>query len=152
MKLSHGTTRKRHALVDTTGLLLNVKVLPANINDCKGNRLLLNALREDFPRFRRIWADQGCTGEFKGWVEADLGLTFEVVYPWWRQIERYLPGVYEQQATGFKIIPRRLYDEQTFVGWTFQRRLNRDYELIAGTTECFIYVAMIRLMVRRLAS
>ena len=143
--------RKRHALVDTTGLLLRVKVLPANINDRKGGQLLLDSLRRAFPRLKRIWADQGYTGEFKRWAETHLGLAFEVVYPWWRQIERYLPGVYEKQATGFKVIPRRWVVERTFAWWTFQRRLNRDYDLLSTTTESFIYLAMIRLMLRRLA-
>lgn len=35
---------------------------------------------------------------------------------------------------------------------SFSRRLNRDYELLPESSETFIYTAMIRLMVRRLAS
>lgn len=143
--------RKRHALVDTTGLLLRVKVLPANMNDRKGGQVLLNSLRENFPRLERIWADQGYTGEFKRWAETHLELAFEVVYPWWRQIERYLPDVYEKRTTDFRVIPRRWVVERTFAWWTFQRRLNRDYDLLPTTTESFIYLSMIRLMLRRLA-
>jgi len=52
---------------------------------------------------------------------------------------------------GFKVIARRWVVERTFAWWTFQRRLNRDYELLPACTECFIYATMIRLMIRRLA-
>ena len=41
--------------------------------------------------------------------------------------------------------------ERTF-GWLMGcRRLVRDYELLPETSETFIYLAMIRIMVRRLA-
>ena len=133
------------------GLLLEVKVLPAKINDRKGGQLLLDALRSAFPKLKRIWADQGYTGEFKRCAESHLELAFEVVYPWWRQIEHYLPDVYAKQPAGFKVIPRRWVVERTFAWWTFQRPLNRDYDLLPTTTESFIYLAMIRLMLRRLA-
>lgn len=42
--------------------------------------------------------------------------------------------------------------ERTFAWLSFNRRPKRDYEFLPETTETFIYVAMIRLMVRRLAS
>lgn len=128
-----------------------MKVLPANIDDRKGGEALLQSVRGIFPRLQHIWADQGYKGQFQRWAEDFLQLELEVVYPWWRQIERYLPGVYEQLEQGFKVIPRRWVVERTFAWWTFQRRLNRDYDLLPVTTECFIYLAMIRLMVRRLA-
>lgn len=113
--------------------------------------MLLRSVRRLFPRLQHIWADQAYKGQFQRWAEDHLQLELEVIYPWWRQIERYLPGVYEQLEPGFKVIPRRWVVERTFAWWTFQRRLNRDYDLLLVTTECFIYLAMIRLMLRRLA-
>ncbi len=52
----------------------------------------------------------------------------------------------------FEVLPRRWVVERTF-SWLFQnRRTSRDYErLCAASGETFIYVAMCRLMVRRLA-
>nr|WP_275054168.1 transposase [Calidithermus terrae] len=52
----------------------------------------------------------------------------------------------------FVVIPRRWVVERTFAWLSFNRRLNRDYELLPKTTETLIYRAMIRLMVRRSAS
>ena len=41
--------------------------------------------------------------------------------------------------------------ERTFAWLLFNRRLSRDYERLCVTSETWIYLAMIRLMVRRLA-
>ena len=52
---------------------------------------------------------------------------------------------------GFRVLPRRWVVERTFAWQSQSRRLSKDYELLCTTSEAFIYVAMIRLMVRRLA-
>ena len=62
----------------------------ANLSERKGGALLLEAVQGKFPRLVRIWADQGYKGEFQTWASELLNLEFEVVYPWWRQIQRYL--------------------------------------------------------------
>ena len=52
---------------------------------------------------------------------------------------------------GFQVLPRRWVVERTF-SWIGQnRRMSKDYERLAESSEAFIYVAMSRLMVRRLA-
>ena len=52
---------------------------------------------------------------------------------------------------GFQVLPRRWVVERTF-SWTDQnRRMSKDYERLTETSEAFIYVAMSRLMARRLA-
>jgi putative transposase len=52
---------------------------------------------------------------------------------------------------GFRVLPRRWVVERTS-SWTDQnRRMSKDYERLTETSEAFIYVAMSRLMARRLA-
>lgn len=52
---------------------------------------------------------------------------------------------------GFQILPRRWVVERTFAWISHNRRMSKDYERLAATSEAFIYIAMTRLMVRRLA-
>jgi transposase len=51
---------------------------------------------------------------------------------------------------GFVVLPRRWVVERTFSWLGQNRRMSKDYERLAATSEAFIYVAMTRLMVRRL--
>jgi transposase len=55
------------------------------------------------------------------------------------------------QQKGFKILPRHWVVERTFGWFNWCRRLNKDYEVLPATSETMIRVAMIRLMLRRLA-
>jgi len=56
-----------------------------------------------------------------------------------------------EQQKGFVVLPKRWVVERTF-GWLMRcRRLVRDYERLPETSETFIYLAMIRIMVKRLA-
>jgi putative transposase len=49
------------------------------------------------------------------------------------------------------VLPKRWIVERTF-GWFYKyRRLSKDYEYLTDTSEAMIYVAMIHIMVRRIA-
>jgi hypothetical protein len=52
---------------------------------------------------------------------------------------------------GFRVLPRRWVVERTFSWLSQNRRMSKDYERLCSTGEAFIYAAMTRLMVRRLA-
>ena len=145
--------RKRHVVVDTQGLVLKVVVHPAHLHDRVGAKLVLRDLAVAFPRLRVIWADQGYAGVLREWVRERTGVELEVVYPWWRQLQRYLPQTLEAMGfeRGFHVLPRRWVVERTFAWLGRYRRLSRDYERLAATTEALILVAMSRLMLRRLA-
>jgi hypothetical protein len=54
--------KKRHILVDTLGLMLNVVVHPADVQDRDGGLLVLQAVRKLFPFVERIFADGGYQG------------------------------------------------------------------------------------------
>ncbi len=51
---------------------------------------------------------------------------------------------------GFEVLPRRWVVERTFSWFNHYRRLSKDYEFLPTTSETMIYVAMTRLMLRRL--
>jgi putative transposase len=155
--------RKRHLLVDTEGFVLRAVVHPATIMDRDGVKLVLQQpVTTDFPRLRHVWLDSGYNGKGKGkdWIEQTLGWTAEIVAHRRRpskvwifddlpddQIDwsKYLP------PPGFRVLPRRWVVERTFAWQSHQRRLSKDYERLCSTSEAWIYLAMIRLMVRRLA-
>jgi putative transposase len=52
---------------------------------------------------------------------------------------------------GFRVLPRRWVVERTFAWISHNRRMAKDYERLCATGEAFVYTAMTRLMVRRLA-
>jgi len=143
------TGRKRHLIVDTMGLVMSVAVTAASVQDRDGGKMVLRALYERikkprYPHWWRycrlslIWADGGYRGEFIEWVKSTLG--------WQLSIVEKMEG-----QKGFVALPRRWVVERTFAWLNRQRRLSKDYERVAQTSEAFMYVAMIRLMVGKLA-
>ncbi len=143
--------RKRHILVDTEGLLLKVRVHPANIQDRDGAKLLLILLNALFPRIAMLWVDAGYQGRCADWIRLMLGWTVEVVRKapkriWW-PLDQEPPPL----PTGFQVLTRRWVVERTFAWLGRYRRLSKDYEALPSTEEAWIYLAMIRLMVARLA-
>ncbi len=129
--------RKRHILVDTLGLLLVVVVHAANIQESDGAKLVLAKALGRFPRLRLIWADQGYKGHFVAWAHG--------VREWAVEIVARPAG-----TKGFRVLPRRWVVERTFAWLGRYRRLSKDYEVLPATTEAMIYIAMTRLMLRRL--
>jgi putative transposase len=131
--------RKRHVLVDTLGLMLLVLVLPANIQDRDAARQLLETFFGQKSRrgLKHIWADGGYAGALVAWALKLWRCTVEIVK--------------RTEAHTFRVLPRRWVVERTF-GWLGRyRRLSRDYERQAQTGETMVYLAMIRLMLTRLA-
>ena len=144
--------RKRHLLVDTEGLVIAVAVHEANIADRDGAKLLLAKISEGLPRMEKVWADRGYNGKIGEWIKERLGWALEIVKPPRRWVR--VPA-YEEPApypAGFIVLPRRWVIERTIAWIMRNRRMSRDYEFLSETTEALIYVAMIRLMLRRLAN
>jgi putative transposase len=130
--------RKRHLLVDTLGLPLSFYVTPANVHDTYGARCLLAGLKYFVPRLTKIWADQAYQGHnLADWC-MDTG-------DWVLEIVKRRPGV-----RGWSQQPKRWIVERTFTWLLRSRRLVVDYERRVQTSETFIEVAMIRLLVTRL--
>lgn len=129
--------RKRHVVVDTLGLLLAVVVTAANVSDVAGARQVLSRARDWGPRLRLLWADQAYAGVV-GWAAA--------TYRWTVQLVRKLA----EQHT-FTVLPRRWVVERSFGWWGRCRRLSKDYERLPAVSETFIHLAMIHLLLHRLA-
>ena len=143
--------RKRHLLVDTEGLVIVAAVHEANIADRDGAKLLLAKIGEGLPRMEKVWADRGYNGNVGEWIKERLGWTLEIVRPprrWVRVPANEEPPPY---PAGFIVLPRRWVIERTIAWIMRNRRMSREYEFLSETTEALIYVAMIRLMLRRLA-
>ena len=126
-------------MVDTLGLVLMVVVHAANIQDYQGARLVFMKLRGLFPRLRLIWADGiYAYTNLVEWVQRFAGWVLEIVKK-------------PEGQKGFAVLPRRWVVERTF-GWLGRyRRLSKDYEHSTQSSEAMIYLAMIHIMVRRLA-
>jgi putative transposase len=119
------------------GLLLAVVVHAANIQDRDGAKLVLSKLLGRFPRLQLIWADGAYGGQLVVWAYLMGGWLIEVVK---RTIGSH----------SFEVLPRRWVVERTF-GWLCRnRRLSKDYEELPESSEAWIQIAMIHLMLKRL--
>jgi transposase len=134
--------RKRFMTVDTLGLVLRVLVTAASVEEREGGKQVLKKVKQMGKKVSRlitIWTDSGFDGApFMMWVMDLCRWIVQVV-------------LRPAQTKGFVLLKKRWVVERTF-GWLMGcRRLVRDYELLPQTSETFIYLAMIRIMVRRLA-
>ena len=158
--------RKRHLLVDTEGLVLKAKVHSAKVPDQDGLRILLESARSRVSHLKHLWLDGGYEGKGKRWVEEALGLSVEIVRPPPKPIPEEVAKIWAEEwakegrkidwqkllpPRGFQVLPRRWVVERTFSWLSQNRRMSKDYERLCASAEAFIYAAMTRLMVRRLA-
>jgi putative transposase len=158
--------RKRHLLVDTEGLVLKAKVHSAKIPEQDGLKMLLESARAGVWHLKHLWLDAGYEGRGRRWAEEALSLSVEVVRkpakPTPEKVARMWAEEWAKEGKkvdwqrlmppkGFQVLPRRWVVERTFSWLSQNRRMSKDYERLCATAEAFIYAAMARLMVRRLA-
>lgn len=128
---------KKHILVDTMGLVLAALVTAASISDPAGARLLLRKLGGSCKCLRKIWVDGTYRGTLLEWVAERFRFRLE-------------PIMRPKGQKGFSILPRRWVVERTFAWLSINRRMSKDYERLPDSSTAFIYIAMTRLMLRRL--
>jgi len=117
--------RKRHIVVDMLGLLLVVVVQAASLSDTEGALDVGAKLGGRVPRLRLVWADQGYKETMIDWFRQWLKVVVEVV--------------------------TRPAEQRTFGWFNRQRQLSKEYDVYAETTEYWMYLASIQVMMRRLA-
>lgn len=118
-----------------------VVVTAAQLQDRDGAKLVLERFYMQFWqsfRLKIIWADASYQGQLLAWVAQACAWMLEIVK---RPRRSHL----------FTLLPKRWIVERTFSWVICNRRLAHDYERLPQTSEAFIYVAMIRLMSKRLA-
>ncbi|MER8963681.1 IS5 family transposase [Mesorhizobium sp. M0701] len=132
--------RKRHIITDTEGHLVGLTVHTADIQDRDGAVGVIASIRRLYPWLRHLFADGGYAGEKLSQALANLGTwTIEI-------IKR------SDAAKGFEVLPRRWVVERTFAWLGRCRRLAKDFEATIASAEAWIFIASIRLMLRRMAA
>jgi transposase len=130
--------RKRHIVVDSMGLLLAVLVTAADVDDAKAAPELFARLEgQPIGKVRRMFADNKYHNfALYEWVEANVG--------WGLEIVRRPAG-----SEGWVKLPIRWTVERTFAWLSRCRRLSLDREKSTLSSESFVKLAMIQLMLHR---
>ncbi|MBF6049016.1 IS5 family transposase [Streptomyces sp. NRRL B-1677] len=143
---------KRHLMVDTLGLVLAVCVSPANVGDRDGATVLLARSAGKFPRLHHLWADQGYRGrDFLNEIRENTGITIQIVQRRDGGFRRTWAkaGTPPPEVPLFAVVPRRWVIERSFAWLGRYRRLSRDYEYLASSSESAVYLATIMLLLHR---
>src|SRR4051812_35304346 len=131
--------RKRHLVVDSMGLLLAVLVTAAHVDDGAAAAELFGRLEgQPVGKVRRMFADSKYHNyTLYEWVEDNA--------PWDLVIVRRPDG-----QKGWVKLPIRWTVERTFAWLGKCRRLSKDREKSIRSSEAFVKLAMIHLMLNRL--
>src|ERR1700704_4633984 len=106
----------------------------AGIQDRDGAKQVLTALVARFPGLQLIWADGGYAGKRVVWVTTALQRSLVIVKR-------------PRHTHGFRVVQWRWIVERTFGCLNRSRRLSKDFEALPATTETWVRIAMIHLMV-----
>jgi putative transposase len=131
--------RKRHIVVDSMGLLLAVLVTAADVDDARAAAELFGRLEgQPMGRVGRMYADN----KYHNYA----------LYTWVQEHARWELSIVRRPegAEGWVRLPIRWTVERTFAWLGRCRRLSKDRERSVLSSEAFIKLAMIHLMLNRL--
>ena len=114
----------------------------AGIQDRDGAKLVLKKMVGRFPRLKKILADGIYNGGIAEWAKEVGGWIMELVV---RD-----PNEPEEEKKEFKVLKWRWIVERTFAWLGRYRRMSKDYERTEESSESWIYLGLIHLMLRRL--
>lgn len=126
---------KRHAVVDTLGLLLAVTVTAADLGDRTAAQVLLTQVAAAHHRPALVWADGGYTGSLVEYSLTALALVLAIVKR-------------SNDMRGFAVLPKRWIVERFFARLMRSRCLVRDFERSTSRAEAMAYWSMTMLMTR----
>jgi transposase len=131
--------RKRHIVVDSMGLLMGVLVTAADVDDAKAAAELFGRLEgQPMSKVRRMYADSKYHNmKLYEWVEGNAHWELSIVRR-------------PKDAEGWVKLPIRWTVERTFAWLGRCRRLSKDRERSVLSSESFVKLAMIHLMLKRL--
>lgn len=127
--------RKRHIIVDTLGLVLAVVVHSASIQDRNGADEVIRCMKESWHRIVKVFADGGYSGKLVERIKKTFGIEVEIIK--------------RNEAHQFKVLPKRWIVERTFAWLDTNRRNSKDYERLTETSQAMIYLASIRIMLKK---
>ena len=110
-------------------------VLPANFSDDFGAKRLLKRIPFVLRWILFLFDGGYDKPPLIDWCERLFGVKVQIA---------------QRLAEGFQVIPKRWVVERTFAWLNQFRRLSKDYEESPQTSETIIYMAMTRLMLKRL--
>jgi putative transposase len=125
------------------GNLLTVVVHSAGIQDRDGARQVFERAEEQgrMVRVRKVFADNGYWyTKLNEWIKERYEHRWELEVV-----------VREKGAVGFQPLPKRWVVERTFAWLSRNRRMSKEYEYFPRSSEAFIYLAMARTLLHRLA-
>jgi putative transposase len=127
--------RKRHIVVDSLGNLLHVAVHAANQHDTKAAPAIVARVAEKYPQIQAFSADAGYRGTTFQFVTQVLGLECHIS---------------KKIQDRFAVLPKRWIVERTFAGLGNFRRLAKDVEILTGTAENMVRIAMLKITLAKL--
>jgi len=127
--------RKRHIIVDTLGLVLAVVIHSASIQDRDGADEVIKCMKESSHRIVKIFADGGYGGKLIERIKKAFGIEVQIIK--------------RKEAHKFKLLPKRWIVERTFAWLDTNRRNAKDYERLTETSQAMIYLASIRIMLKK---
>lgn len=132
--------RKRHLVVDTMGMIVDVAVTPANVHDTKGAQKVLTRMSQWMKaKIKILHADGGYSGNpFAKFVKDKIGAAVHISKNLAQVFKEFIPA------------KQRWVVERSFA-WLFDyRRLVVDHERLVRSSTTMVRLASLALMLKRL--
>jgi putative transposase len=126
---------KRHIIVDTLGLILAVVIQSAAIQDRDGAESVIDKLVENWKKIIKIFADGSYAGKLIDKVKSKFKIRLEIIK--------------RNEASTFKVLPKRWIVERTFSWIDTNRRNSKNYERLNQTNVAMVHLSAIRIMLNR---